>query len=111
MTEITATPTDDEIEVRVLDRGPGLAESDIRRVFELFYRSPTTAKLAKGAGIGLFVCAQLARAMGGRVWAANRPGGGSEFGFALRQYVGDTVEEWIAADGPVPLVTQGGVTA
>jgi PAS domain S-box-containing protein len=110
--EVTATPTATEIEVRVLDRGPGLAEDDIDRVFELFYRSPTTAKLAKGAGIGLFVCASLARAMGGRVWAANRAGGGSEFGFALQQYVSETVEERMAAEEPfMPLMTRGGLPA
>jgi PAS domain S-box-containing protein len=110
--EVTATPNETEIEVRVLDHGPGLAEDDINRVFDLFYRSPTTAKLAKGAGIGLFVCAQLARAMGGRVWAANRPGGGGgEFGFALRQYVGETIEERIAAEQPYPVMAQGGAPA
>lgn len=110
--EVTATPTATEIEVRVLDHGPGLAEDDIDRVFELFYRSPTTAKLAKGAGIGLFVCASLARAMGGRVWAANRGGGGSEFGFALQQYVAETADERIAAEEPLmPLMSQGGLPA
>jgi K+-sensing histidine kinase KdpD len=30
------------------------------------------------------VCARLIRAMGGRIWAANRPEGGSEFGFSLQ---------------------------
>ena len=35
-------------------------------------------------GIGLFVCARLVRAMGGRVWARPLPAGGAEFGFALR---------------------------
>jgi len=102
---VATHPTETEIEVRVLDRGPGVAQEDLTRVFDLFYRSPNTAKLAKGAGIGLFVCAQLARAMGGRVWAANRPDGGSEFGFALRQYVGETLEERLAEDSPLPLAT------
>jgi PAS domain S-box-containing protein len=78
-----------ELEVRVLDRGPGLAPDDLEHLFELFYRSPRTAKKAPGAGIGLFVCNQLALAMGGRLWAANRDGGGSEFGFSLRSYAAD----------------------
>lgn len=90
--QVTATstqPTDDaeaQLEVRVLDRGPGLAEEDLDHLFDLFYRSPLTAKKAPGAGIGLFVCNQLARAMGGHLWATNRDGGGSEFGFSLRRY-------------------------
>jgi K+-sensing histidine kinase KdpD len=37
-----------------------------------------------GAGIGLFVCARVIAAMGGRMWSALRPEGGAEFGFALR---------------------------
>ena len=80
----------EEIEVRVLDRGPGLAEEDADHLFELFYRSPLTAKKAPGAGIGLFVCNHLAEAMGGRLWARNREdGGGAEFGFSLRPYVAE----------------------
>ena len=38
-----------------------------------------------GAGIGLFVCARLIRAMGGRIWASPRAQGGAEFGFALSE--------------------------
>jgi signal transduction histidine kinase len=53
-------------------------------VFELFFRSAGTASAAAGAGIGLFVCARLVRAMGGRIWAGQRPGGGAEFIFTLR---------------------------
>jgi signal transduction histidine kinase len=69
--------------VRVLDDGPGFAAEETDRLFELFYRSPGTATTASGAGIGLFVCARLIGAMGGRIWASPRPEGGAEFGFAL----------------------------
>jgi K+-sensing histidine kinase KdpD len=73
-----------EISVRVLDEGIGLAdEATTDRLFELFYRSPDATRQASGAGIGLFVCRQLIESMGGRIWAAQRDGRGSEFGFAL----------------------------
>jgi two-component system sensor histidine kinase KdpD len=73
-----------EIRVRVLDEGIGLgAEATTDRLFELFYRSPDATRQASGAGIGLFVCRQLIESMGGRIWAAQRDGRGSEFGFAL----------------------------
>jgi signal transduction histidine kinase len=52
-------------------------------VFDLFYRSPNATRVAPGAGIGLFVCRQLIEAMGGRIWAHAREGGGTEVGFAL----------------------------
>jgi two-component system sensor histidine kinase KdpD len=75
---------DREVIVRILDDGPGFPAEESERLFELFFRSSRTARAAAGAGIGLFVCARLIRAMGGRIWAANRPDGGAEFGFALR---------------------------
>ena len=84
--EVTAEREGEEIHVRVLDRGPGIRGEDPERLFALFYRAPSTASQASGAGIGLFVCDQLIRAMGGRFWARPRDGGGSEFGFALRRY-------------------------
>ena len=74
-----------EVIVRVLDDGPGFPADETNRLFELFYRSPGTAGSAGGAGIGLFVCARLIAAMGGRIWARPREGGGAEFGFALTE--------------------------
>jgi signal transduction histidine kinase len=73
-----------EVVVRVLDRGPGFEPGEASRLFELYYRSPTVAKTMAGSGIGLFVCARLIEAMGGKIWAVNREGGGAEFGFTLR---------------------------
>lgn len=80
---IRAEAGDREVIVRVLDNGPGFPVDETDRLFELFYRSPGTATVAGGAGIGLFVCARLIRAMGGRIWARPRDEGGAEFGFAL----------------------------
>jgi two-component system sensor kinase FixL len=41
-------------------------------------------RTAGGLGLGLPVCDRIVAALGGRMWAASREGGGSEFGFALR---------------------------
>ncbi|MEO6208217.1 MAG: ATP-binding protein, partial [Candidatus Limnocylindrales bacterium] len=75
---------DAEVLVRILDDGPGFQPNEADQLFELFYRSPRTAGKIGGAGIGLFVCARLVRAMSGRIWALARPAGGAEFGLALR---------------------------
>jgi signal transduction histidine kinase len=72
------------VAVCVRDDGPGIETAEAERLFDLFYRSPNTASATTGAGIGLFVCARLVRAMGGRVWARALPAGGAEFGFALK---------------------------
>ncbi len=69
--------------VRVLDRGIGVDEAATVEAFELFYRTPDAARVASGAGIGLFVCRHLIEAMGGRVWIRPRDGGGTEAGFTL----------------------------
>ncbi len=82
--QVVVAPTDDEVQVRILDEGPGIDDADADRLFDLFYRSPTTSRTTTGAGIGLFVCARLVRAMGGRIWGQARATGGAEFGFALR---------------------------
>ena len=73
----------DEIAVRVLDRGPGLQGADPARLFELLERAPLHGGDGRGTGIGLYVAAQIIAAMHGRIWAADRPGGGADFGFAL----------------------------
>jgi two-component system sensor histidine kinase KdpD len=82
--DIGVEAVEHEVRVRILDDGPGFPADEADRLFELFFRSAGTARAAAGAGIGLFVCARLIRAMGGRIWAANRPEGGAEFGFALK---------------------------
>ena len=96
---------DEEVFVRVLDLGPGVSDAEVERLFGLFYRSPTTAASAAGAGIGLFVCRRLVGAMGGRVWARPRDGGGSEFGFALARYPDD--EPDVEAEPPELVAPRG----
>lgn len=81
--ELVVSAGDEGVEVRVLDRGPGFAAADLAKVFELFYRSPSAMKVAAGAGIGLYTARVLTEAMGGRIWAANRDGGGAEVGVVL----------------------------
>jgi signal transduction histidine kinase len=71
--------------VRVLDRGIGINVDDPQQLFEPFYRGENVGPAA-GIGIGLSVCQRLVEAIGGRVWALPREGGGSEFGFQLERY-------------------------
>jgi signal transduction histidine kinase len=77
-------PGADEGLVRIIDDGPGFPEQEGDRLFDLFFRSASTAARAPGAGIGLFVTSRLISAMGGRVWARSAGERGAEFGFALR---------------------------
>jgi K+-sensing histidine kinase KdpD len=98
---VDARRVGDTVAVRVLDEGPGIPVGVEGRLFELFYRAPEQARLVAGSGIGLFVCARLVDAMGGRIWATNRATGGAEFGFTLRVLEGD---EEALADEPAEAV-------
>jgi two-component system sensor histidine kinase KdpD len=75
--------TSDQVRIHVLDRGAGLPDGEMDRLFDAFYRAPSTSRKAAGLGVGLAVCKRLVEAQGGEVWAQPRDGGGSEFGFAL----------------------------
>ena len=81
---VSARKADGDIEVRVTDDGPGVPPASIERIFELFYRDPSSSRLVAGSGIGLFVCASLVEAMGGTIWASRPAAGGTEIGFTLR---------------------------
>jgi PAS domain S-box-containing protein len=100
---VSARRVDGAIEVRVTDDGPGIPAASIDRIFELFYRDPTSSRLVAGSGIGLFVCASLAEAMGGRIWARRPDGGGTEVGFTLRVLEADVEEP--AFETPVERLT------
>nr|WP_246347532.1 ATP-binding protein [Brevundimonas basaltis] len=63
--------------VLVEDDGPGLDESELEAVFEPFHRGERSRnRETGGAGLGLTVARQAARAAGGEVTLINRPGGG-----------------------------------
>ena len=59
--------------VRILDSGVGIEASEADRLFDLYYRSPSTARRASGSGIGLYVCRGLIAAMGAGSGPARGP--------------------------------------
>ena len=61
--------------MEIADRGPGVPESDLKRVFEKFYRIPVPEG-AGGTGLGLAICKGIVEAHGGNIRAENRAGGG-----------------------------------
>lgn len=72
---ISARAAGVNVRVSVADRGPGVAESELPRIFDKFYRVRVSAD-AKGIGLGLAISKGIVEAHGGRIWAENRPGGG-----------------------------------
>jgi signal transduction histidine kinase len=63
--------------VEIRDRGPGVADEDLPRLFEPFFRADRSrARGTGGSGIGLAFCASVVRAHGGQIEARLRDGGG-----------------------------------
>jgi signal transduction histidine kinase len=74
--------------VSVDDDGPGIAQGDLVRVFERFYRADRGPNRRLGSGLGLAIVAELAAAMGGTVRAESpiADHGGSRFVLTLRRW-------------------------
>ena len=79
---IEAAEIGDSLEIRVLDRGSGVASADRERIFRKFVRGSGGSGLP-GMGIGLAICKGFVEANHGRIWVDERAGGGSVFHFAL----------------------------
>jgi len=68
---------DQAIEISVLDRGPGIPDSELEAVLQPFYRvEGSRNRDTGGTGLGLAIAQQLAAALGAQLSLANRPGGG-----------------------------------
>jgi signal transduction histidine kinase len=72
-----------QVQLAVLDRGPGVPETMRERIFEPFFRLPGHAEREGGVGLGLSLVRQIAQRHGGRVHCEPREGGGSRFVLAL----------------------------
>jgi signal transduction histidine kinase len=66
-----------KLSVKVMDRGPGIAEDELAHVMEPFYRVENSRNRSTGGtGLGLAIAQQLALALGGSLTLSNREGGG-----------------------------------
>lgn len=63
--------------VRIADRGPGVAPENRQRIYERFWRGQ--GLMRQGAGLGLAIVAEIAKAHHGAVRVTERPGGGALF--------------------------------
>jgi PAS domain S-box-containing protein len=76
--QLSASREDDVAILKVQDKGPGIPEADLARIFGRFERASSTRHYG-GMGLGLYVADQIAKAHGGTVVASNLPGGGACF--------------------------------
>lgn len=86
-------PRAQEIEIAVIDRGPGIAQEVLKNLFVPFFTTKD-----RGTGLGLAISQRMANDMGGRIEVVTQPGAGATFSVVLPAG-GD------AAVGPSPVVT------
>lgn len=74
----------DNIQVDVTDEGIGIAEKDLKNLFEKFQQvdNKMTRKTG-GTGLGLAITKHLVEAHGGKIWVKSKVGEGSTFSFSL----------------------------
>ncbi len=79
------TPDIDTVLLSVRDNGPGIAKTELKRIFKRFYRVYSRGpEQVKGTGLGLFIVRSIARRHGGDAWAESEgPGKGSTFWIRL----------------------------
>ncbi len=72
---LTGSVLGSRVQLRVVDRGPGVPDPDKERIFAPFQRSGDVPAGA-GVGLGLAVARGFTEATGGQLWAEDTPGGG-----------------------------------
>jgi hypothetical protein len=80
--EITVSSDDKTAQATVVDRGIGIAEADLRRIFAPFERAAPSTSYG-GLGLGLFVARGIVEAHGGTIAVASEPGQGARFEIKL----------------------------
>ncbi|MFC9060448.1 ATP-binding protein [Streptomyces sp. NPDC057074] len=80
---VAASALGDRVEVRIVDRGPGVPDEAKERIFEPFQRYGDAPRGA-GVGLGLAVARGFAESMGGTLNAEDTPGGGLTMVLTLR---------------------------
>jgi two-component system, OmpR family, sensor kinase len=86
LVDVTVERSGGGLSILVRDRGPGVPESDLERIFEPFYRvAESRDRDTGGEGIGLAITSQVMIAHGGSATANNHIGGGLEVLLRLPQ--------------------------
>jgi signal transduction histidine kinase len=71
---------DDDVVISVSDRGQGIPDDDIARIFDPFHRSRAKGTAGeKGTGLGLAIARRIVAAHGGRIWVESSEGNGTTF--------------------------------
>jgi len=80
---ITAQASENHVQIKVADNGPGIPANQIDQIFDPFF---TTKALGKGLGLGLSISYGIVQDFGGQIHAGNLAGGGAELTVELPRH-------------------------
>jgi len=81
---VTLEPVSRGVEVRVIDTGPGIPAEELPRLFDRFYRIPTTEpEQSPGAGLGLAITRRIIDLHDSTIAVQSKPREGTTFSFVL----------------------------
>ncbi|HUV30766.1 MAG TPA: HAMP domain-containing sensor histidine kinase [Acidobacteriota bacterium] len=85
--DVSLSVRDSRIVLEIADRGIGLERKELETIFERFYRvGDELTRGSEGTGLGLYLCREIVRALGGDVTArSDGPGKGARFTITLKQ--------------------------
>lgn len=81
--EIKVNRLNGNVEFSVMDRGNGIEEEYLPRIFDRFFKVPGRQD-GSGTGLGLSISKEFMEAQSGQIWVRSKPGEGSQFGFSLK---------------------------
>lgn len=75
------------VRIEIEDNGKGIAQKDLPKIFERFYRTDASRNSAQGgSGIGLSIVKKIIEDHGGYIWATSKEGEGTCIHFVIRKY-------------------------
>jgi two-component system sensor histidine kinase KdpD len=80
---ITASHQDGQIVIQIRDEGSGISKADQEHIFDKFFRGSANERQVPGAGMGLAIAREVARAHGGDIWVESEVGHGATFSLAV----------------------------
>jgi signal transduction histidine kinase len=92
-----------EVEISVVDNGPGISPRDLPHIFEPFYRgADAVSRQIHGSGLGLSLVQRIIQQHGGRITATSEAGQGSRFALYLPVAPEAEAVATHAANSPLP---------
>ncbi|MCT4615718.1 MAG: PAS domain S-box protein [Marinifilaceae bacterium] len=84
--EIKMERFDNHIKFSVIDTGIGIEEKNQKLIFNRFRKIEKKETNNDGNGLGLYICKEIVRLLGGEIWVKSKLGEGTEISFTIMQH-------------------------